>query len=130
MPFGRGGSNPLWGIVILREIVVISFLNNNAPAIAGALLFDPYREIERAGKSMDELSKKILLYVKEHQNVGMIDVRIDGYSFKQISQGIGKLYNSGYLEAIEFSGDDEREWHAERLTSTGEVMLGMVARKA
>lgn len=75
---------------------------------------------------MDELSKKILLYVKAHQSVGMIDVRIDGYSLKQISNSIGILCKSGYLKALDFSGDDEHDWHAERLTQKGEALLGVI----
>ena len=67
-----------------------------------------------------DLIRKIIIYIEAKPDDHNLDpVEIAGYSRETVSYHLGLLADAGYVEAVNFGGEDQQAWFVKTLTWEG-----------
>lgn len=78
-----------------------------------------------------ELVRKILIELEDKPNDNeLLQPKIEGYSDEEISYHIGKLYEAGFVDAVNFPGNDQNDWYAKTMTWHGHEFLDLARNES
>lgn len=78
-----------------------------------------------------ELVRKILLELESKPNdYELFKPTIEGYSDEEISYHIGKLYEGGFVDAVNHYGNDKNDWYAKTMTWNGHEFLDLARNES
>jgi predicted transcriptional regulator len=79
-------------------------------------------------KRDSDLIREILLEIEEHPGPDgqLIRLKIADHAAAEISYHIGLLKEAGLINAVVFSGDDQRTWYATGMTMQGHEYLDAI----
>lgn len=74
-----------------------------------------------------DLIRKILLAAESDSGQhNFVTLKIEGYTREEISYHVGLLKEAGLINAVVFSGDDQRTWYATGMTWQGNEFLDVI----